>query len=83
MSSKLLSRSFDYAAHWHRNQRRKGSDVPYIAHLMAVSALVLEHGGSDVQAAAALLHDVAEDHGGHKRLREIKRKFGKGVEQIV
>ncbi|HTN78064.1 MAG TPA: HD domain-containing protein [Acidimicrobiales bacterium] len=83
MRNKLLSRSFDYAAYWHRHQRRKGSDVPYIAHLMAVSALVLEHGGTDVQAAGALLHDVAEDQGGRKRLREIKRKFGKDVEQIV
>ena len=79
----MLSRAFAYAADWHREDVRKESDTPYIAHLLAVTALVLEHGGTDEQAAAALLHDVAEDHGGEARLREIRRKFGKKVERIV
>ena len=80
---KLLSGAFAYAADWHREQIRKDTNIPYIAHLLAVTAIVLEHGGTDVQAAAALLHDVAEDHGGEARLREIRKKFGRKVERIV
>lgn len=47
----------------HAAQRRKGTTIPYVAHLMAVAALVLEHGGDEDQAAAALLHDAIEDCG--------------------
>ena len=79
----LLTDAFEYAAHHHRDQTRKGSDIPYLAHVLGVASLVLEYGGTDRQAAAALLHDVAEDHGGEARLDEIKKKFGKRVERIV
>ena len=79
----LLTDAFEYAAHHHRDQKRKGSDIPYLAHVLGVASLVLEYGGTDRQAAAALLHDVAEDHGGEARLDEIKKKFGKRVERIV
>ncbi len=72
-----------YANKWHVKQRRKGKDVPYISHLLAVSALVLEAGGDQDQAIGGLLHDVAEDCGGEKRLAEIKERFGKRVEAIV
>ncbi len=72
-----------YANRHHKKQRRKGKDVPYISHLLAVSALVLEAGGDQDQAIGGLLHDVAEDCGGEKRLAEIKERFGKRVEAIV
>ena len=57
----LLKRAFSLAAEQHKDCIRKGTSIPYISHLMAVSALVTEHGGTEIQAAAALLHDVVED----------------------
>jgi (p)ppGpp synthase/HD superfamily hydrolase len=62
---------------------RKGTQIPYVAHLLAVAALVLEHGGDEDQAIAALLHDAAEDHGGEVRLADIHGRFGDRVEAIV
>ena len=61
----MLTEKYDYALHFaselHRTQKRKGTEIPYISHLISVSALVLEHGGSEVQAIAGLLHDAVED----------------------
>ena len=57
----LIEGAFEISSHEHRDCVRKGTSIPYISHLLAVSALVIEHGGSEVQAAAALLHDVIED----------------------
>ena len=54
----------------HACQRRKGTSIPYVAHLLAVSSLVLEHGGSEDQAIAALLHDAIEDEGGFPTLEK-------------
>ena len=83
----MLSDRFDealvYASRLHRDQRRKGTAIPYISHLMSVAALVLEHGGNEDQAIAALLHDAVEDQGGEPTLEEIRRRFGEGVAQIV
>jgi (p)ppGpp synthase/HD superfamily hydrolase len=59
----------------HRHQRRKGSGIPYIAHVLAVSALVIEDGGDEDEAIAALLHDSVEDHGDRISLAEITMKF--------
>jgi len=70
-----------FAAAAHRHQRRKGTDIPYISHPLAVSALVLEHGGSEDEAIAALLHDVVEDCG--VTLGEISARFGTRVADIV
>ena len=82
-----VSRRFDealqYAVDKHRCQLRKDGRVPYIAHLMGVSALVLEHGGDEDQAIAGLLHDAPEDQGGAATLEEIRRRFGDGVADIV
>lgn len=78
-----LQRAFRYAAKWHDGQARKGTIVPYLSHLMAVASLVLEAGGDEEMAIAALLHDVVEDCGGMPRLREIRRMFGKRVAHIV
>jgi len=78
-----LQGAFRYAAEKHDGQTRKQSAVPYISHLMAVASLVLEAGGDEDMAIAALLHDVVEDCGGMPRLREIRKKFGPRVAKIV
>jgi len=78
-----LQRAFRYAAAKHEGQTRKRSAVPYLSHLMAVSSLVLEAGGDEDLAIAALLHDVVEDCGGMPRLREIRKQFGPRVAKIV
>jgi (p)ppGpp synthase/HD superfamily hydrolase len=78
-----LQRAFRYAAEKHAGQTRKQSAVPYISHLMAVAALVLEAGGDEDMAIAALLHDVVEDCGGMPRLREVRKQFGRRVANIV
>lgn len=72
-----------YAADVHARQRRKDTDVPYAAHLLATASLVLEAGGDEVLAVAALLHDCAEDHGGEERLVDVERAFGGRVAGIV
>lgn len=86
-SPALLSSRFgdalEYAFRLHREQMRKGSQVPYIAHLLSVTALVLENGGDEDQAIAALLHDAAEDQGGQETLAEIRRRYGERVADIV
>ncbi|HEX5952142.1 MAG TPA: HD domain-containing protein [Rhodanobacteraceae bacterium] len=66
----------------HRIQKRKGTDIPYIAHPMAVASLVLEYGGSEDQAIAALLHDTVED-GGEAYAGRIGAAFGPGVLAMV
>ncbi len=78
-----LQRAFRYAAEQHEGQTRKQTAVPYLSHLMAVASLVLEAGGDEDMAIAALLHDVVEDCGGTPRLREIREKFGPRVAKIV
>lgn len=78
-----LQRAFRYAAEKHDGQTRKGTAVPYLSHLMAVASLVLEAGGDEDMAIAALLHDVVEDCGGMPRLREVRKRFGDRVAQIV
>lgn len=73
--------ALDWAIELHGSQRKKGSDVPYVAHLLAVAGLVLDDGGSEKQAAAALLHDVLEDT--DTTPDEIRARFGKKVARIV
>jgi len=78
-----LQQAFRYAAEKHNGQTRKQTAVPYLSHLMAVASLVLEAGGDEDLAIAALLHDVVEDCGGVPRLREIRKMFGRRVAKIV
>ena len=78
-----LQRAFRYAAEKHEGQTRKQTAVPYLSHLIAVASLVLEAGGDEEMAMAALLHDVVEDCGGLPRLREVRRMFGARVAEIV
>ena len=76
-------RAFLFAADKHSGQTRKASSVPYIAHLLGVASLVLEFGGDEDMAIAALLHDVVEDCGGVPMLKEVGRRFGPRVAKIV
>jgi len=76
-------RAFEFAAEKHKYQTRKASTIPYIAHLMGVASLVLESGGDEDLAIAALLHDVVEDCGGAPMLKEVRRRFGSRVAKVV
>jgi GTP pyrophosphokinase len=76
-------RAFSFAARKHAGQTRKASTIPYLAHLMGVASLVLEFGGDEDMAIAALLHDVVEDCGGAPTLKEVRRRFGRRVAKIV
>jgi len=85
--SALVSRRFiealGYAARLHGKQIRKRTERPYIGHLLSVTSIVIEYGGDEEMAVAALLHDAVEDQGGLPRLREIRRRFGERVARIV
>ncbi|HEV2396887.1 MAG TPA: HD domain-containing protein [Candidatus Sulfotelmatobacter sp.] len=78
-----FQRAFEFAADKHGKQTRKASTIPYVAHLIGVASLVLEAGGDEDLAIAALLHDVVEDCGGAPMLREVRRRFGNRVAHIV
>ena len=83
MLTSNFEKALTYAHRAHAGQVRKGSGVPYISHLLAVAALVLEAGGSEIEAIGALLHDAVEDQGGRERLDEIQKEFGPEVAAIV
>jgi (p)ppGpp synthase/HD superfamily hydrolase len=83
----LLTARFDAALHYatrhHARQLRKGTPVPYTAHLLAAASLVLEMQGDEDEAIGALLHDVVEDGGGSSALAAIDEAFGPAVAAIV
>ena len=83
----ILSQRFEdalvYAARLHAKQIRKGTTIPYASHLLSVASIVLEHGGNEIEAIAALLHDAIEDQGGTETREEIRRRFGDAVVSIV
>jgi GTP pyrophosphokinase len=83
----LLTARFDDALHYatrhHATQLRRGTTIPYVAHVLSVAALTLEMGGDEDEAIGALLHDVVEDGGGQAALDEIAARFGDAVGQIV
>src|SRR5206468_11929753 len=82
-----LSEKFEealiYATRAHGNQTRKKTGIPYIAHILAVTAIALEYGANETEATGALLYDTVEDCGGAERLRDIREKFGDDVVGIV
>jgi (p)ppGpp synthase/HD superfamily hydrolase len=78
-----FSDAFAFAVHLHARQARKGSTISYLTHLMSVCSLVLEDGGDEDQAVAALLHDGPEDQGGRPVLDEIRHRFGDDVARLV
>ena len=82
LSSRYLH-ALQFAGHIHAGQRRKGIGTPYLSHLMAVSALVLDFGGTEDEAIGGLLHDAAEDCGGRPMLKRVRATFGSDVAAIV
>ena len=72
-----------FAAELHNEQMRKGTTVPYVSHLMSVCPLVLEDGGNETEAIAALLHNAVEDQGGAATREKIRERFGNEVTVIV
>lgn len=83
MLSSRFNEAFRYASELHATQTRKKTGRPYIGHLIGVASIVLQYGGDEEQAIAALLHDAAEDAGGRPILEEIRRRFGDRVAHIV
>jgi (p)ppGpp synthase/HD superfamily hydrolase len=87
MNSAQLTERFEaaliYATRLHADQRRKISGVPYITHLLSVAALVLEVGGNEDEAIAALLHDSIEDQGGKPTREDVRQRFGDTVVAII
>src|SRR5437870_2539265 len=82
-----LTRRFDdavaYATVIHAGQLRKGTGIPYVAHLLGVTSITLEFGGDEDEAIGALLHDAGEDAGGVGRIEDIRARFGDRVAKIV
>lgn len=86
MKALLSSRFVDalqFALKLHGEQTRKGTDIPYVSHLLGVASIVLEHGGSEDEAIAALLHDAGEDAGGQATIDDIRHRFGDTVADLV
>ncbi len=81
--SPRFEEALQYAAQIHATQSRKGTEIPYIAHLLGVASIALEYGASEEEAIGALLHDAAEDAGGRARLDDIRQRFGSAVAVIV
>lgn len=75
--------ALDMAHRYHGDQKRKGAETPYFGHLLGVASLVVDEGGDEDEAIAALLHDAPEDQGGVETLDEIGRVFGDRVREIV
>ncbi|PJZ89074.1 HD domain-containing protein [Leptospira levettii] len=80
---KKFNEALVFASELHAEQRRKGTEIPYITHLLAVASIIGECGGSEVEVIAGLLHDSVEDQGGQETLEIIKQKFGNEVAEIV
>ena len=75
--------ALSYAATLHGTQVQKGSNIPYISHLLGVTSIVLDHGGDEDEAIAALLHDAVEDQGGEATLAVIRATYGEWIGSIV
>jgi (p)ppGpp synthase/HD superfamily hydrolase len=71
------------ACELHRSQARKGTQIPYVSHLLGVASLALEHGADEDEAIAAVLHDAVEDQGGQATAASIRERFGDRVTEIV
>jgi GTP pyrophosphokinase len=83
MLTTRFDHAFLYAHELHAAQTRKGTTAPYLGHLMGVASIVLDDGGNEDEAIAALLHDAVEDQGGRQRLEQIRQRFGDAVARIV
>ena len=78
-----FEQALNYACIVHAGHRRKGTSIPYVAHLLSVASLAMEHGADEDTAIAALLHDAVEDAGGKDRAADIRVRFGDRVVEIV
>ena len=83
LDNERFKRAFDLALELHGTQTRKGSEIPYMGHLLGVTSIVIDDGGSETEILAALLHDGPEDAGGEETLDRIRTEFGDEVAQIV
>jgi GTP pyrophosphokinase len=91
MAGKILDRPLSarftdalvLACDLHRTQSRKGTQIPYVSHLLGVCGLVLEYGGDEDEAIGGLLHDAVEDQGGQPTAATIRERFGDRVADIV
>ena len=83
MLSDRFTDALTFATQLHAKQTRKGGGIPYIAHLLGVASIALEHGANEDEAIAALLHDAIEDQGGAATREEIRCRFGDTVTEIV
>jgi (p)ppGpp synthase/HD superfamily hydrolase len=83
MLGERFDRALALSSELHRRHWRKGTTIPYIAHLLGVASLVFEHGGGEDEAAAALLHDAVEDQGGASTLARIRAELGDLVADTV
>lgn len=83
----MLTSRFDQAIHYalliHAGQTRKGTDIPYVSHLLGVASIAIEYGATEDEAIGALLHDAGEDAGGIGRIEDIRHRFGHAVADIV
>ena len=83
----ILTSKFDQALHYaaliHAHQKRKDTEIPYLAHLLGVASIALEHGANEDEAIGALLHDAGEDAGGDGRIEDIRHRFGDAVADMV
>ncbi len=83
MLTERFTQALVLACELHRTQERKGSGIPYVAHLLSAAAIALEHGASEDEAIAALLHDAIEDQGGAETAQLVRARFGDTVGDIV
>jgi (p)ppGpp synthase/HD superfamily hydrolase len=83
MFGRRFTEALCLAAELHAQQFRKSSGAPYVSHVLAVASLVIENGGTEDEAIAALLHDAAEDCGGEQTLGRIRKEFGSRIADIV
>jgi (p)ppGpp synthase/HD superfamily hydrolase len=81
--SEQFEKALNYAVLIHAGQKRKGTEIPYIAHLLGVVSIALEYGATEPEAIGALLHDAGEDAGGRGRIEDIRGRFGEAVAEIV
>jgi (p)ppGpp synthase/HD superfamily hydrolase len=81
--SKKFQEALVYATQAHSDQTRKKTGIPYIAHILGMTAIAMEYGANETEAIGALLHDTVEDCGGAERLRNIQKRFGDNVANIV
>jgi (p)ppGpp synthase/HD superfamily hydrolase len=81
--SEKFQEALIYATRAHGDQTRKKTGIPFVAHILGVSAIAMEYGANETEAIGALLHDTVEDCGGAHRLCDIREKFGDNVAAIV